>query len=483
MTRIGIAFSKGARRALREGVSILALISATVPVHAQEPTTVPPITVTDTVPQAAPASPFASGSLAAEGSEAAGYRPDTVSAVGPLGRMPILDVPYSVNVMSSALIENELVPQASELLNINPFAQPVFPSNSSSPTIVNIRGFTPTGGNQGGHVIDGIRVEWLAPLSLEDKERVEVWTGLTSFMYGPGNVGGLINYVYKRPTDNPMANLTIGDYGGLSGFVHGDFGGPLTIPGVQDGVFTYRLNIVEQDGNTEVDGQRIARQLVTAAVDWHVSENLKMGILLSHEYQDNIGYSATWIPAVNPNGTIAFNYQAVPNPRKTYTMPFDTFATNADRAEWNITWKLNDIFTYRSAYYFSNNYQKSMIITLPENLVSSGQYDALQLRAPGTGSKVNAGYSLFDASFYTWDVAHKVTAGFMEINWPFRPALAAMLLQMSQVSTSIIQLLFLSQTRPHLPLIQGRAIHSSYLGKLMLLSVMTSNSINICLHL
>ena len=102
-------------------------------------------------------------------------------------------------------------------------------------------------------------MEFLDPISLEDKERVEVWNGLTSFMYGPGDVGGLINYVYKRPTETPLANMTIGDYGGLSGYVHGDSGGPID----KEGRFTYRLNFVEQDGNTAIDGQRVARQLVT----------------------------------------------------------------------------------------------------------------------------------------------------------------------------------------------------------------------------
>jgi len=149
--RRGVVRSFGLSALLMGSVSVATLTLA-LSVQAQEasPTPIPDISVT--APPAAEASTAigaaqpGEGGLAAEGSEAAGYRPTTVSDVGPLGRMPIIDVPYSVNVMSSALIENQLVPTATDLLKINPFVQVETPSNNFAHTIVNIRGFSPTGG-------------------------------------------------------------------------------------------------------------------------------------------------------------------------------------------------------------------------------------------------------------------------------------------------------------------------------------------------
>lgn len=60
---------------------------------------------------------------APEGSVAAGYRPSTVSNVGPLGSMEIKDVPYSVNVVSAPLLENTFSSRQDDFYKINPSIQ------------------------------------------------------------------------------------------------------------------------------------------------------------------------------------------------------------------------------------------------------------------------------------------------------------------------------------------------------------------------
>lgn len=410
--RRGVVGSLGLRMLLMGSASVAAL-TFTLRAHAQEasPTPIPDISVTAPMAppaQSGPPSPFAPGSLAAEGSEAAGYKPTTVSDVGPLGRMPIQDVPYSVNVMSSALIENQQAANATDLLRINPFVQIFTPAPTADKNTVTLRGFLSSGGYASGHSVDGIRVEFYDPIALEDKERVEVWTGLTSFLYGPANVGGLINYVYKRPTQAPLADVTIGDYGGLSGYVHADLGGPID----KEGRFAYRLNIVGQDGNTEINGQRAIRQLVTGALDWHIAENLTMSVLASHQYWNIIGYDSAWYPKRYPTGALAFNYQTVPNPSDSYNSSFNTTPKETDLVEWNTVWKINEIFTLRSAYYGSNNYDYSNVSSYGYALVNNGTYTRGTFRNNTQNLQVNAGYGLLDASFNTWDVTHKMTMGF-----------------------------------------------------------------------
>ncbi len=62
-------------------------------------------------------------------------------------------------------------------------------------------------------------------------KRIEVLNGLSGFLYGGANVGGAVNYVLKRPTSTPIANLTLGNYGGGQFFTHADLGGPIHVDG------------------------------------------------------------------------------------------------------------------------------------------------------------------------------------------------------------------------------------------------------------
>jgi len=258
------------RRALWASASILAILAANHSALAQEPTPVPDINVTETATQPATAT------QPVEGSEAAGYRPTTVQDFGPFGQMPILDVPYSVNVISSDLLENKLA-TPDDVFKISPVAQLDVPSTRLSTTYAILRGFIQTNTLAEDGLLTGAASY---PMPLEDKERVEIFTGLTSFLYGPTNAGGEINYVYKRPTATALANVTIGDYGNLAGFVHGDFGGPID----KDGQFAYRLNIVGQHGDLPVDYQSLDRELVTAVVDWHIAPDTTLEVMGTHHY-------------------------------------------------------------------------------------------------------------------------------------------------------------------------------------------------------
>jgi len=398
-------FSLGALFISSASVATLALAMSA---RAQDVTPVPNIDVNAPPPaesQSGEGAAQAAGGAAPEGSEAAGYKPRTVSSLGPFPQMDILDVPYSINVMSSALLENRIAGTADEALAINPFVQIDTPTISGRQVVI-LRGFINSFSD--GRAEDGMRTQFYNPISIEDKERIEVLTGLTSFLYGTGNVGGLINYVYKKPTLVPLANITIGDYGGLAGFIHGDFGGPID----KDGHFAYRLNVVAQDGNTQLEGQRTPRQLVTAAVDWHLSENAIFELLGSHEYSDTIDTTGPWSPTTNPNGTLAFNYQSVPDSHQTFSQTYNTYAINSNKIEPTFSWKLNDIFTFRTAYIFRYSYEYGRIGAV--NLLTSpdGAYNILQLNYPGLDRIVSTGYAFIDATFDTWSVHHNVTTGF-----------------------------------------------------------------------
>jgi len=387
------------RPAMHGGAALAVLVVAQNSAHAQNITPVPPISVIDTQAQPAGAPP--------EGSEAAGYKPTTFQNFGPFGKMNILDVPYSVNVMSSALLENTLSSTPDDIYKINPLLQAFTPSGRAvGPANFIGRGFNQT--NINGRAEDGMRVGSLWQEAIEDKERIEYISGLTSFLYGVGDVGGLLNYVYKRPTALPLANVTIGDYGKLAGFVHGDFGGPID----KEGKFGYRLNLVGQTGDLPIDFQQNQRSLVSGALNWHIANDTLLEVLGSHQYVRFSGNAPAWIFTTNADGSSRALHPAAPDATKDFAQPWTHTDTQTDRFAVNFSSKLNDIFTIRAAYEYRND--NIPYSTYSNNIVSGNTslYSQSTLLNQREDNIVNSGYGILDADFNTWSIHHKVTTGF-----------------------------------------------------------------------
>jgi iron complex outermembrane receptor protein len=240
---------------LRTGTSVAAImLVGHYYALAQEPTPIPPVSVYGTLP------------VANDGSAAAGYREETVTGgIGSFwGDLPTQDVPYSVQITPHELIDNlTQVTNLQDALKYNPDLQYG-------------AGFGFGGGVQ--YLIRGIYVNpsqavttdnlyspfgfYTAP---EDKESISVLTGVSGFLYGVQSVSGHIDTELKRPTATPLFDIIGGTNSGHNGYVHLDMGGPIEIPGLDPGIFGYRLNLVEQGGGTYVHGEDVSRNLASRA--------------------------------------------------------------------------------------------------------------------------------------------------------------------------------------------------------------------------
>ena len=184
--------NRTARRALYAGVSLVTLGMAASPVLA-DPASPADQSQTGTSGAAAPVMvpkvSVTAPSAATEGSAEAGYLVKTTTAAGPVwGDLPLQDAPYSVHVQSQQLIENMQAGAPDQMLKTNPFVQPAMLTTLNARPTFYMRGFLVTAVNE-----DGLRNYngWVN--ALEDVERIETLTGLSGFLYGTGNVGGLIN--------------------------------------------------------------------------------------------------------------------------------------------------------------------------------------------------------------------------------------------------------------------------------------------------
>lgn len=337
-----------------------------------------------------------------DGSAESGYRVWMFQA-GPLGRLKLQDAPYSISVSSADLIKNLQANSVDDVLKYNPT---VYNSNGSNSVGLGgffaIRGFeTSNIGTNSSTAVDGMRTYFNAN-PVEDKESIEVMNGAESFLYGISNPAGMVNYILKRPTTTPIADVTIGNYGGDQAYIHGDFGGPLN----NNGKLYYRLNVVDsKKGDAGISGQIHDRSLFSTAVDWHLSEKSLLSFDYSHSTYDiyggdnifSIGSKITAIPAV-------------PDASKNFMPPYTSATDTTDRYGLKFTQKMNDGLTFRTAFCYNDNliYRKRGYVDLINN---SGDY-TLSYKLWKKDQLTRQGYAYLDMAMRTGTVDHKITFGY-----------------------------------------------------------------------
>jgi iron complex outermembrane recepter protein len=368
------------------------------------PIPVPKVSVESATPEPPP-----------DGSAAAGYRVKDQSATGTFwGNQTLQDTPYSVTVVPSALMENLQVYDEQTALKYIPGIQTGNNAqNMTGTSSFTIRGFNFAGSStSSGQTFEGMQNQGGFEFTpIEDKDRLEVISGLNGFMYGIGNVGGEINAVLKRPTDTALYQLDLGDNAGANFFAHADLGGPLPIPGLPDGLFGYRLNLLEQTGDTSYNGQSVDRQLASIAFDVHPLDNLLLQFNGSSAYYNLHGPTPFYILSAKTGFPALSQYPDPPDPStlKTYGA-----AEHFDRTQMGgvkLTWKPDEIFTLRSQYSFTNEsinpdlamYQKVYSdYTFQINPYAGGQ---------SNDYKTHSAYTYLDTDLNWGGVQNKFTVG------------------------------------------------------------------------
>ncbi|WP_283472110.1 TonB-dependent siderophore receptor [Methylosinus trichosporium] len=323
--------------ALLASASIVAISGSLGRAIAQEATTLPPIEVA-----AASATNNHSRSTAA-GAAAAGYRFDATSTTGPWGERAIQDTPYSVYSVSAPYIENRVFSTTDEVFRVNPLTQLNMGQGRGYGSSIFIRGVQQSGFSQ----IDGLNMSGVSDLvmPLEDKERVDVLSGLSGFLYGPAHVGGLVNFVTKRPTPTPFFSVTAGNYGGSQPFVHVDTGGPFE----KGGDFGYRLNLVKSSGETAINDNFVDRWLVSGALDWRPLQELLFQINYSHQHIYEKGTLADW---GSFDGTFPHFSASILDPAKNYGQPWTFNKNDMNVLGTNVTYEVTRNMKIRAAYQF-----------------------------------------------------------------------------------------------------------------------------------
>lgn len=342
--------------------------------------------------------------IATDGSAEQGYRSNKVSQVGPWQGRKLEETPYSITVISQDLIESLQATMPDQIFRINPTTMLSRAQYEIDNPYVMVRGFTLVTPYRDGMQGDGYGYG----TTTEDVERVEVLSGLSGFLYGPGNVGGLINYVSKRPTPERMTSLTVGNNGGENWYVHGDFGGPID----SDGRLGYRLNAIHQDGDTAIDNMSIKKTFFSGTLDWHVNEALLLRVDAAHRDYEVFGNQPYWSFA---SGIVRPSASRI-DTSISYGQPWMRQYSKVERYGVHLQWAANDVLSVRAGW--------------RESAIEGGANAAFNaIQADGTYKQTvsdrvaegvdpmlwavdtSVGAAFADARFSTGFIQHKLTAG------------------------------------------------------------------------
>ena len=270
------------------------------------------------------------------------YRVDKVAPASPLGPTPIVNLPYTINVISHQLIEDT---HSRDFKQIAKYLPLVSFQEMQGPEILRPETRGMQGTNMQGDRMDGMGFAVTVPFALEEYQQIEVLSGVGGSMYGPSNPSGTFNFVTKAPTEARFNEVGV-DYEGRSVMTgHVDVGGRLG----PNKILGYRINGLMGDGTGYVTNSQLRRQLADITLDVRpfahttVAGNFSFYNLWQHGYPGWFSYN----PTLNPTAVCTTGYNSkcfsklpvnAPDPeRQGYGQRFLGSNTNNQVAEVKLT--------------------------------------------------------------------------------------------------------------------------------------------------
>ena len=211
------------------------------------------------------------------------YRVKSTASLGPLGSQDLLNVPYSVGVLTEDLIQNSM---ATNFKDVSKYLPLVAYQEQQGPDILRPQTRGMQGGNFQNTRMDGMQMFITVATAMEQFQQVEVVNGVSASLYGPANPAGMFNFVSKRPTDYDLREVTVSYATQSLGTAHVDLGGKID----SNGIVSYRFNGVFGEGDAWVDHSHAKRTLGSLAIDVRPLQDTVIETNYSYYHLIDTGY-------------------------------------------------------------------------------------------------------------------------------------------------------------------------------------------------
>jgi len=175
--------------------------------------------------------------------------------------VPLAKAPQSVTVLGADLLSASAAQTLSQVIKLDASLADSYNTTGYIESL-SIRGFLLD--QSGNFSRNGLATSNIAPIALENMERVEVLKGVAGLQSGVSAPGGLVNYVTKVPLKDPFTRATLGadDSGGAK--LQLDVNQKLGPVGV-------RLNLVDENLHPQFEDANGSRQFVSLALATELS--------------------------------------------------------------------------------------------------------------------------------------------------------------------------------------------------------------------
>lgn len=367
--------------------------------------------------------------LVSNGQSDTGYRA-VASSTASKTSSALADTPRSVSVVTRQRLDDQQSQTLTEVLGYVPgiFSPPFAGGDGQAGDLFFIRGFNATDYGY-GLLRDGLRVQGnrydtsSEPYGLE---RVEVFRGPTSILYGENAPGGVVNLVSKQPTAEPRGEVQL-SYGSHNRRQLGvDISGPLTDAGNVLG----RLVMLGRNADTQVDHQPDDRLYLAPSLTLNFDDDNSLTVLATYQRDRTLmelGFPAAGTLLHNPNGKIDKD-QLSGNPdwdnfeRETWTLGY------AFSHRVNDTWQFRQNSRYLQSRLNDNGFGSTLGNTAYDRYNKSIAYSLdNQFEGhftPGAfDHTVLAGLSLDRTSFnQNWDAGNGGTINVFAPVWNGKPS-------------------------------------------------------------
>jgi len=319
---------------------------------------------------------------------------------GALGARSQLETPFSTSVVRGEDMAERQVSKLGDVFALDASVSDNSGAYSAWASYITVRGLPLDW--QNGYRINGQPfLSYAITLPYEHFEQIELLKGSSGFMYGFGAPGGIVNYVTKKPTDQPVRSIEVGYKTAGIWSEHVDLGGRFGT----DNRFGYRLNATHEEGKTYNDGN-VRRNSVSLGLDAKLTDKLTWTFDTLYQKRNTSGqtpsiylgsYTGTQLPS-----TISANDQRLVGPGQHLNTDFRLYSTGL-QYQLAPDWTLSTSYSHSSATRSRNE----GIAYLQD---AGGSYDDYRSDS-AEGHRFNQWQAMVNGKLRTGDFEHRITLG------------------------------------------------------------------------